>query len=517
MAKRADRAKKRRSSRRRFVILLVSVCAASVLVGILAFDRLPSTIGDNAEFAILGKALASGHGFRYMNHPELRPATKYPPGFPLMLAGWIKVFGDSIVAMKIQVVVCYVAVVALTFLLARKLLGDALGLVASLLVTSSWTVAMYSYQVLSDIPYTLFSLVAVMLLWNLPRRRSAVVAAIIVTVWAYFVRTAGMSLVAAAVVFLIVKGRKKEGLALLGAFALVSALWAVRNYTMTGEGSRYLGVLLSANPYDPDKGLLSFTGLMARAWTNLSSYAGYLLPLNLLPSAVKAAGDTGSTALRTLVSLLIVAVVVLGGYTLRRKTLLVSLYLLAYLAVFMAWPEVWRSERFMIPVTPLLAIYLLAGCRRILEYFEVKPVVAVVVGAVFILTNVQSLTGFVRRDRSYPVGWNRYLETAVWVREHTPAESVVLCRKPFMFYLFSDRKTIAYPFTRDAEVMREHLEKSHPDYIVIDDFGGGTSATEVYLVPVLRQMVAYLKNVYSTEDPVNMVLKFTPPGRGEDE
>jgi hypothetical protein len=56
--------------------------------------------------------------------------------------------------------------------------------------------------------------------------------------------------------------------------------------------------------------------------------------------------------------------------------------------------------------------------------------------------------------------------------------------------------------------------ESRPDYIVIEDFGGGTSATEVYLVPVLKDMLAYLENVYATEEPVNMVLKFTPPGAG---
>jgi 4-amino-4-deoxy-L-arabinose transferase-like glycosyltransferase len=512
MPKRVKTAEKHASSHRNLVILLVAICGIAILIGTLAFDRLPSTIGDNAEFMILGRALAAGEGFRYMSHPDARPATKYPPGFPLMLAGWIKVFGNSILSMKINVLVCYVAAVVMTFLLGRRLLGDALGMMAALLLTSSWTVLMYSHQVLSDIPYAMLSLVVVLLFLSLPQRRSTMIAGTLICIWAYFVRTAGVSLVAATVIFLMLKRRRREGLLLLGGFVLVSVLWAVRNYTMTGEGSRYMGVLLAANPYDPDKGLISFTGLIGRAWTNLTGYAGWLLPLNLLPVAVTSAADAGGTALRTVVSLIIVAISILGGYTLRRKTLLISLYLIIYVAVYLAWPDVWMSERFMIPVAPFLAIYLFAGCRRIIRYFEAKHLAVMILCAVLVLTNVYTLAGWTRRARGYPPGWSEYLETAQWVREYTPEQSVVMCRKPFMFYLFSDRKTIAYPFTRDGEVMRKHLADSRPDYIVLEDFGGGTSTTEVYLVPVLKEMLAYLENVYATGEPVNMVLKFTPPG-----
>ena len=209
-----------------------------------------------------------------------------------------------------------------------------------------------------------------------------------------------------------------------------------------------------------------------------------------------------------------VGLLLLGGYTLRRKTLLISLYLVIYLAVYLMWPDVWMSERFMIPVAPFLAIYLFAGCRRIIRYFEAKHLAVVILCAALVLTNVYSLAEWTRRARGYPPGWSEYLETAQWVREYTPEQSVVMCRKPFMFYLFSNRKTIAYPFTRDGEVMRKHLADSRPDYIILEDFGGGTSTTEVYLVPVLKEMLAYLDNVYATGEPVNMVLKFTPPGPG---
>jgi hypothetical protein len=514
MPKRVKKPEERPPSRRTLVILLAAICGVALLLGILAFDKLPSTIGDNAEFVILGRALVEGKGFRNISHPDARPATKYPPGFPVMLAAWATLFGSSVVSMKVHVVVCYVVAVGATFLLGRRLLGDALGMTAALLLTSSWTVLMYSHQVLSDIPYMMVSLVAVLLLTGLPEGRRTMIAAILITIWAYFVRTAGFSLVAASVIFLVLKGRKRQGLVLLGGFVLVSVLWAVRNYAMTGESSRYMHVLLAANPYDPDKGLVSFGGLIGRAWKNLAGYAGWLLPLNVLPAAVDAAGEAGGTALRTVISLVTLGIAVLGGFTLRRKTQLLNLYLVIYFVMYLAWPDVWMSERFMIPVAPFLAIYLFAGCRRIVGYFEAKYLVAVILCAVLVLTNVGKLVDYTRRDRGYPPGWSEYLETASWVRQNTPEQSVVMCRKPFMFFLFSNRKTISYPFTRDGAVMRKYLADERPDYIVLDDFGGGTSTTEVYLVPVLKEMLAYIEGVYATGEPVNMVLKFTPPEPG---
>jgi hypothetical protein len=498
-------------SRRWAGIILIAVCCVSVLVGVLAFDSLPSLIGDNAEFMILARSLAAGNGFRYMNHPDNRPATKYPVGFPALLAGWTGLFGGSVVSMKACVMVCYVAVAGLTFLLAGRLIGWSYGLLASLLVALSAAVVSYSHQVLSDVPYMLFSLAAIYLLLSGFRQRRYLLAGLGICIWAFVVRTAGMSLVLAVTVFLYLKGMKKQALVALGVAALVAILWSVRNYLMTGEGSRYMEVLLSANPYDPDKGALNFAGLVNRIVTNAGGYLGGLLPVTVLPTLVRPDASGGTGGLTVLISVLTMIVAVLGGYSLRKKALLVNIYLLLYFGLYLLWPEVWKSERFMVPIVPLIAIYLVWGLRTILAYFDVPRVATVAVCAALVATNLVSLSDFVTRERGYPSGWARYLETAEWAGANTDPTSVVMCRKPFLFHLFSDRKTIGYPFTRDREAMRDHLFEARPDLIVLDDFGRGGSATDVYVVPVLQELVEYLSLAYETEEPVNKLLRFRPP------
>ncbi|MFC1800103.1 ArnT family glycosyltransferase, partial [Candidatus Eisenbacteria bacterium] len=186
---------KQKISRRELAVILIVICGIALLAGILSFDSLPSGIGDNAEFVILARALAQGQGFRYINHPDLRPATKYPPGFPAFLAGWSFIFGDSVKSMKINVLLCFVAAAGLTFLLGRRLIGDHLAALAALTIAISSTVIEYSHQVLSDVPYMLFTLVALYLVITGARGSRTAAAGLLLCIWAYFARTAGASLV----------------------------------------------------------------------------------------------------------------------------------------------------------------------------------------------------------------------------------------------------------------------------------------------------------------------------------
>src|SRR5690606_32694246 len=69
----------------RLVPLLLAALTASVAIWAIA----PWPVGvfqDDGIYTILGKALASGEGYRYPNLPGAPPATHYPPGYPLFLA-----------------------------------------------------------------------------------------------------------------------------------------------------------------------------------------------------------------------------------------------------------------------------------------------------------------------------------------------------------------------------------------------------------------------------------------------
>jgi hypothetical protein len=135
--------------------------------------------------------------------------------------------------------------------------------------------------------------------------------------------------------------------------------------------------------------------------------------------------------------------------------------------------------------------------------------VCIAIGA----TNVYAVGKYAARPRGYPPGWANYLGAANWAAQNTDPGSVFLCRSTYLFYVFSGRRTIGYPYTRDATAMRDYLLEQRPDYIVLDN-ELGFPQTQTYLVPVLRTMESLLEPVYSTGEPVNSVFRFTLPSGG---
>ena len=97
---------------------------------------------DDGIYLVLGKALATGEGYRYLNLPGHPAATHYPPGYPALLALlWLVApsFPENVAIFKLAN--CVLLAVAATgrFLFARRPLalggGTAAGVVLLACVT----------------------------------------------------------------------------------------------------------------------------------------------------------------------------------------------------------------------------------------------------------------------------------------------------------------------------------------------------------------------------------------------
>jgi hypothetical protein len=65
----------------------VLVAAVALAIAFVAIPNWPvGVFQDDGIYVVLGKALASGEGYRYLNLPGAPYATHYPPGYPLFLA-----------------------------------------------------------------------------------------------------------------------------------------------------------------------------------------------------------------------------------------------------------------------------------------------------------------------------------------------------------------------------------------------------------------------------------------------
>ena len=104
------------------------------------------------------------------------------------------------------------------------------------------------------------------------------------------------------------------------------------------------------------------------------------------------------------------------------------------------------------------------------------------------------------------LGLRKGQAVAEWCRENTQEDSIIIARKPALFYLKSSRKVLNYPYTSDAEQMIGFMAKNHVDYVIVDSFTW-TATTIRYLIPTIQRYSENFKVVYAIQNPTTLVLK----------
>ena len=283
-------------------LILAGLCAA-----LLVFNSQLSLSGDNAEFIILGRALASGQGYTYIQAPEPGLATKYPFGFPLLLAAVETLFPGSIVALKTLVVLLFALSLPVLYRFLRRHASPIPALLTCLLCLSSVALLDFSHQVMSEIPYLAASLLALLLL-DRARSIRTLLFAVLALMGAYYIRTAGITLVAAGIAFLALNRRYKDA-GIVAVLAVLLALpWSLRNAAI--GGTNYLRQLLSVNPYRPEEGVLTLGGFFERLFANVQIYGLREIPRAFLPTVTP--GGAGALFLGLLLATLVILYLVRG-------------------------------------------------------------------------------------------------------------------------------------------------------------------------------------------------------------
>ena len=511
---------------------LVAALLALLISG-STFDAKLSISGDNTEFVTLARSLANGEGLTYTNLPEPRTATKYPLGFPLLLAPLAAMFDGwagpgtgtpDWVAMKWLVVLSFAAGMAVFYLLARQVAGGLGGVAATALAITNPLTVDYSHQVMSEVPFLAPSLLALWCLqrgieregWRHNRWLWAGIAAAIV---AYYIRSVGIVLIGTPIALLLLR-RDWQRAGFVGGISFAAMLpWALRN-SAAGGSSVYLKQLLQVNPYFPGEGLLDFGGLWERVAGHIHFYLAQGLTGTLSPSFEPT--DSALTP-GSVVMLALLAGFVWHSVQQRRHQLLL-IYMGFFLGTVVLWP--WPGDRFILPLVPVL---LLSGVTAIGEgvlWLRSKGagptafVLAAVLLGMALVGNVRG--GLSRRlDRStslvqlaaasradYRPEWRNYMEAGLWLRANAPEEAIVTCRKAFWMHVVSGRRTIVYAF-KEPEAVVAGFDAPGVDYAIVEQLG--YSHTGRFLVPALQSAAERFPILWHRPDPDTYVVGVNPP------
>jgi len=108
-----------------------------------------------------------------------------------------------------------------------------------------------------------------------------------------------------------------------------------------------------------------------------------------------------------------------------------------------------------------------------------------------------------------------YVKACLWIRDNTPADAVVACRKPYHVYLYSGRRgtwdplmgSVDTPDRTWASITR--FREFGPVYVIEDAFGErfGGAHTKDLLAPVLEAHSRSLTEVATFEQPRTRVFR----------
>ena len=135
---------------------LIVLFAISALSFCLIVNSSWNATPDSALYLALGESLAAGNGYVFNGEPH----TFVPPGFPALLAGAAWLFGPDFLAYRVFMALAGLLTAWIGYLFLARLCGRDAALVLGGLFAVNYTLVSNSTLILSDVPFALFSLIA---------------------------------------------------------------------------------------------------------------------------------------------------------------------------------------------------------------------------------------------------------------------------------------------------------------------------------------------------------------------
>ncbi len=457
-------------------IILAVVALVHLAIAFPALSPAPHNGGDNAGYLSLAHSLASGAGYVEAWDPALAPHTKYPPLYPVLLAGAMGLGAEAWITFKLLSLLLVTLSVTVCFAWVRARHGVALATGVSLILTFSPAFLWSTNWILSD---PLFLALTLACLWSFHRSDQAslasrwILAGCVLAILSTFTRTAGLPLVLAvgAALGLARRWRALAGFAVV--FVASNVLWWLRS--RAGGEAQYVSEFWMIDPYRPELGQAGIGDLSARVLENLQGYVLVHIPAGLSP---------WSGGALTALGVVVMAAAVAGWVArVRKHCTVVELYTPMYFGLILLWPAVWSGDRFALPLYPLLLFYSGEALVQLAKRVDPRlPLAAGVIAvAVLLVPSVQSWGQSVSRAVAcraavrqggpfacYGEGFQQFVSAARWTGENVPDGSAVFSRKPRIFYTLSGVRSRSYPLSPDPERFFREARELGVSYVVLD-------------------------------------------------
>lgn len=473
-----------------------------IVLSILMFDPKLFTGGDNVVYLCLAKSLASGEGYRDLYKPGQPRHEQFPIGFPLLLSGAFLINPHtSVVVLKFLIMLFGLGCLFFFYKLCENIFGNEKWIPIMLFLTTP-VFYFYNHVILSEIPF-LFFVLGVLYFASIKDRND--IAVIGMAVIACLIRSMGFGLLIGLSLYFLTKRGYYQVFLIIGIGVVLSFL---------SGGSPYMLQLMAKDPYNLSLGIVGAPDIFGRIWDNLTLYLSQIMPLTLYPDM--------PIWLTGIFSFLLVGIVGYGGYQLYKRSKLLICFLIPMILIILIWPPVWSSDRFLIPVLPMIIIAIALVITspksspargQILRLVWLPVVIGILFNSFFLIRNslihMQHNVAYIQGDKyaGYNQEWINYFETIEQLNL-VQEKTTVIARKPMYVWWLTGHVSNEYKMTDDVREIQSQLLCY--EYVIIDGFTW-TNTTPKYLLPSMgvNNFAERFKVMYKTEKPEFFLLRRT--------
>jgi hypothetical protein len=455
-----------------FPLAAGAIVAALALLAITAVPV--GVFWDDGVYLIGAKSLATGEGYRFLHLPGAPPAVHYPPGWPALLALVWRLspsFPANVPLLKLvnPLLLGVCATLVCAYGARRFALPPLVAAVVAVVFTAALPLMVIAGVLFSEPFFFVLLMIALALADRAVDEggwRNALAAGLAAG-GSVLVRSAGLPLVPALVIALLIARRRLEAaVAAAGAVAVILPwqVWAATHLHSLAPPLRG-----SYGPY-----LDWALALYRERGPGFAVVMGRVNLLGMMRSLGIALFPFGPREIRPLLVTLVLVVAAIGALRARKRATTALLFLLFYFAVVFLWP--YAPDRYLWAVWPLTGMVLASGaveCWRIgaapgaVRSVRATSAFACTIGVFAIAGHAgYSVRGAARHwwDSAARANADALLPVAAWINDNTRPDDVIATDGEPFIYLHTGRTVVpVHIASADEYVAGTPLEQAAAD------------------------------------------------------
>lgn len=493
--------------KRKFYFILS--CVLTLLFAILLFDVKMSNANDDSMFVNLGWRITKDISLMYSANAPL---------YPLFLSLPISIFGLKIVLLKSLSIIFIFLHLALLYYAFRNKVNDFV-LMMALLTTAVNSYFLYFASMTFNEAFFLF-LQSLFFLVIFKYYDSITSTRSLKNTWHKWLLIGLMAMlislaknvailgIVVLIIFLLWDKKYVHTVYAAGSFLIFKGALAIFNSAFLGDVTQYSNqsrLLFQVDPYNPAKGMETFSGFVQRFFRNGELYLSKRLFQVLGLKSEDSITTNGALVFFCAVIFLTAVIFIIRN---KDKVLLfLAMYLSAMMAATFTVLQVqWDQPRMVMIFVPILLMtvyggwyYFLKNKNSVLQ-FLLAAITAVTLFAGLVATLKKSEKNYTILQKNlsgdiyygYTTDWINYLKMSAWCGDSLPQDALVGARKAPMSFIYAKGKPfygIDMAFSSNPDSVLERLQANKVTHVLMASLRRNPKVADGQIINTIQRLM----------------------------